>query len=297
MNKKGGYYFKKGWVEGHFVYRKMNFTQKLSFLVYLLISFVGKCIIFTRPFFAIADENVGKMVSETRELNLSEAFHGTNNPKKYFGLLGTYFVRDLSILAFVLIGALPYLLYRGVQLDTPDVYNEMMGLIFQIVHYVTAALAFVVGALKYTAAGYVGANLNDAETSDIMFLSRVHNKKVAGTAFWTYFVQGIVVLPFVIGGYIGIYYLNRMGLEFFWPLISVGIVILLVLFSVWFFNVTCLSCIAVRYGSYKDKVILRKPISVKEVAGEELSYAPLFKDEEKELEAISISQMKKKEGK
>ena len=139
MNKKSGYYFKKGWVEGHFVYRKMNFTQKLSFLVYLLISFVGKCIIFTRPFFAIADENVGKMVSETRELNLSEAFHGTNNPKKYFGLLGTYFVRDLSILAFVLIGALPYLLYRGVQLDNPDVYNEMMGLIFQIVHFCYSA--------------------------------------------------------------------------------------------------------------------------------------------------------------
>lgn len=297
MNKKSGYYFKKGRVEAHFVYRNMNFKQKLCFLIYLFVSFVGKLIIFSRPFFAIADENVGKMVSETRDLNLAEAFHGSNNSKKYFALLGTYFVRDLSLAAVAFIGSIPHLMYKGVQLDSPGVYNELIGLIFQIVSLVFIVLAVVIGALRYTAAGYIGANLNDAETSDVMFLARVHNRKVVGTAFWSYFVQAIVILPFIGGGIYGIMFFNRFGMEFFWPLISVGIVLLWILFGVWFFGVTCLSQMTVRYNAYKDRVVLRKPISVKEVSGEELSYAPLYDDEGKELEALSISQMKKREGK
>jgi len=155
MNKKLGYYFKKGWVEGHFVYRKLSFKQKLSLLMYLIVSAIGKLFIFTRPFFAIADENIGKMISETRDISISEAFHGANDPKKYLGLLTSYIVKDLTICVFALISLIPLHMYS---LVTRVPSNSTVVFVYKLLHIVISSLAVIFVSLNYSAVNYVGAN-------------------------------------------------------------------------------------------------------------------------------------------
>lgn len=294
MNKKLGYYFKKGWVEGKFVFARLSFVQKLSLLMYLIVSAIGKILILTRPFFAIADENIGKMISETREYSIAEAFHGVNDPKKYLGLFCTYLFKDLTIGAISFLGFIPLMMYRGGFVTNP---NQFMHVVFIVVHIVISATAIILVSLEYAGAGYVGANLPNCEASDIMYLSKSQLRKHKGKIFLTSFVQFIVTWPLTFAAFYFIAGFNSAGQMIIYPLISLLILFVLLFLNVIWFSKVAICCQTIRYEVYKDNIELRKPIVVKEVAGEEQSFTSLYKDEEKELEAISISQMRKKESK
>lgn len=266
--------------------------------MYLFVSFVGKLVFFLRPFFAIADSNVAKMAAETREFNLAEAFHGSNNPKKYFGLAGAYLVRDLTICMVAFLSYVPLMIYKAQIVNVnSELYNELMDLVLMIIHIAISSIALLVGFINSFAYGFVGANLTDGETSDIMFVARHYSKGIKGRIFWSYFGEYILSVPIVAGGVYGMIYVLGMGQEIWYPLIEIGIWVLVFLLALAWFGVVSLSSLTGRYEVFKAKIPLKKPIVVKEVAGEEPSYVSLFKDDEKDLEAITISQLKKKEGK
>lgn len=294
MNKKTGFYFKKGWSEAGFCYRKLNFKQKLAVLMYLIVSFVGKILFFTRPVFAMADQNLAKMISETRDFEISQAFHGVGEPKRYLSLLGAYFYKDMTLAAVVTIGFIPYWCYHNDLVINP---NEVMDLVLLIVACVIAGIALLVSNMKYAGAGYVGANLADPETNDILYLSRVQMKKNRGKIFRALLRQFFICVPISGGAFFGIVFLNTLDDMFYWPLIGIGILLVLILLNVGIFNKAGIATLTVEYEVYKDAIPLKKTIVIKEVAGDSESYISLFKNDEKDLQVFTIEQMKKKEGK
>lgn len=309
MNKKIGYYFSKGKSEAVFAYRKLSFKNKLSLMMYFLVSFIGKIFFFTRPVFAMADQNIGKMISETRDFSLSQAFHGVNDSKRYLGLLGTYFVKDLTLIGVIALAFFPFLSYGGFEafyseevraVLTERNLNDDMLLVLEIIGIVISSFAVVVSNLDYAGAAYVGAFLPNPETSDILHITKVEMKgsrsKILGQIIVQFLVCGILgVVVFV--GTKHLYKYPDESDMFYWPLIGLGMYLVWIFFTMIWFTRSRLSGLVTRYEIYKDVIVLKKPIAVKEVIGEEEGYASLFKDDEKELEALSISQLKKKEEK
>lgn len=294
MNNKLSYYFSKGNAEASFAYRKLNFKTKFSLMIYFFISFVGKLFLFTRPVFAMADQNIGKMISETRELSLSQAFHGIGDSKKYLSLLGTYFVKDITLAIIFVLSLLPYLMYRTLasywSLDEDMLtFLLILGIVFDVV-------AFVVSNVKYVGAPYVSAFLSKPETSDVLHICKTEMDGKRSRILAQIAVQFLICAPTAIILIVGTAHLYDQGDEIIWPILGLLLYIIWLVMTLFVFTPRRLNGLVQRYEIYSDSISLKKPILIKEVAGSEEAYAALFGEDERELQALSVSNINKKEG-
>ena len=83
-----------------FTLKHYSFKDKLVLVIYVLMSFIGKCIFFIKPVFDVADDNLARMIVETHYLNFPMVFKGIK--KRYGELLLVDTIRSLESLTIFL---------------------------------------------------------------------------------------------------------------------------------------------------------------------------------------------------
>lgn len=136
--------------------------------MYLLTSYLGKSFFLTYPLFALADIRVAKTIYETGEFQLRNSFEDSNSPKKYWTTLLLYFIKNLLLIANIIIffGIGFGLVYAGSKIDILidlDIYY------FGIFFFCIGILAFVVSTtLIYL---YLGPTLYLIQSKDNIGIS------------------------------------------------------------------------------------------------------------------------------
>ena len=293
MNNNFRFYFSKGWRLANFVFKQTSFKTKVALFVYFLISLVGKLFLFTAPIFAVSDSNLGKMLDEIHDFSLSKVFYGAFNGKKYLNLLGGFLIKHLVVGLIFFLCYIPHLM--NMYWFEARTYNEMMSKIFYYGGPILASLISIPVLLGYGPLGYIGANSNDLDVSDFLFLSHASMKKNKFKLFMTYFVE-LLIEGVVVGGLfvLGVYLMTKNDM-FYMQLAGLGVYLVLLAICVFFLNVVALAGVSSRYELFNDIVKIKKSIVIKPIASDSEEYTVLFSDQADDLNAITTSQLKEKE--
>ena len=188
MNRGFGYYFKKSKDLFSFVFRKQKGRGRITFIIYMLASAIGKLFLFTRPIFLVSDQNMANMIVNGHSFAMLKAFHGTR--ERYFKMLFAELVEFFIYFAIVLAMVAPFALFYAhayLGLIVGSVAVGLMG---------TAALitCFVV-SFNYAFVPYVASKNKEIDFSDYLYNSRVSVRGNRGMIF------GIHVVTFLLGDF------------------------------------------------------------------------------------------------
>ena len=113
----------------------------------MLTSYLGKSFFLTYPLFALADIRVAKTIYETGEFQLRNSFEDSNSPKKYWTTLLLYFIKNLLLIANIII------FWDWLWFDAGSKIDILIDLdiyYFGIFFFCIGILAFVVSQPSFT---------------------------------------------------------------------------------------------------------------------------------------------------
>ena len=201
MNRGFGYYFKKSNDVFSFVIRKQKFSNRLSLLIYTVMSFLGKMFLFTRPIFLIADQNMANMMANGHSFVVLKAFHGIK--ERYGKMLLESLVEFFIYLAIALVIFLPISIFL-IGRPMVDVFYIVIFSIAGVAYFV---IAFLV-SLNYSFVPFVASINKDLDFSDYLYNSRISMRGCRGQIFLNgllryllgrFWCDIVLVVAFVIG--------------------------------------------------------------------------------------------------
>ena len=231
--------------------------------------------------------NLAAFVAESRNVCFAKIFQGTTK-KRYVDLLFTELLTDtLIIVAYGLLAALPISL---MMIAGPTTATK-------IVHYILAIGALVpayIFAINVAPAGFIASKTNGLDVSDYLLNSKATMKGNKLAVTLVYVIYDIVIAALAVVLYFAVAHStyfrvssDYIGLIIFAFFVLVAVAYYFVVMRFKIAKVTNL------YLIYRDSAKLSKSIAVKPVAGENLSYAPLFPENKSDVEKLDLN----KEGK
>lgn len=287
MNKRFNFYFSKGFRLAFYSMKKCSFFTKLQLCFYAILSLIGKLIFFLRPIFEIADMNLAAFVAESRNVCFAKIFQGTTK-KRYVDLLFTELLTDtLIVVAYGLLAALPISL---MMIAGPATATK-------IVHYILAIGALVpayIFAINVAPAGFIASKTNGLDVSDYLLNSKATMKGNKLAVTLVYVIYDIVIAALAVVLYFAVAHSTyfRVSSDYIGLIIFAFFVLVAVAyyFVVMRFKVAKVTNL---YLIYRDSAKLSKSIAVKPVAGENLSYAPLFSENPSDVEKLDLNKEEK----
>ena len=284
MQRSFSYYFSMSNDLSKFAFKKLGFLTRIELLVYMTFSFLSKFVFFVRPIFAVADDNIGAMISETHSLCFSKAFEGV--PEKYLKLMLTYFVEDLFTLGFLSIIFWP--------LFVMCFFNREL-IIFHIISTAVlslAVLAVIAKRVKLNMIGFVAAYDNNLSMGDYFYNCRAASGKAARNIIKNEIVYFLIfhVIPVAVMVLSFRFLFLQLFLYTEWDVfIGLGaFVLIFFLYSAWL----------VRFGLVKyttdhliaqDACIKKKCLVAKRIASSKDEYAAVFAQNKADFEKLDIS--------
>ena len=198
MNRGFSYYFKKSKDLFSFVFRKQKGRGRISFVIYVIASTLGKLFLFTRPIFLVSDQNMANMIVNGHSFAILKAFHGTK--ERYLKMLLAEAVEAAIYYAIILAMVAPFALFfanQSIGLIAGPIAVGIMG---------TAALitCFFV-SFNYAFVPFVASKNKDTDFSDYLYNSRISVRGLRGMIF------GINLATFFMGDF---WVMLLMGLPF-----------------------------------------------------------------------------------
>lgn len=277
MERKYSYFFKKASNLNSFTFKKNKSSIFLRAL-YLLVSLVGKIFIFTRPIFAIADNNYLAMIEQTHSFSFLKIFEGTTKKEKYLHLLGFYLIVDVTFISIALPITLPCYFFLNNGHGT-----EVTRTVFTILDF----LPYVIWAIispNLVAVGYLGHKSSTLDISDYFFSSFKATKGFRVPLFFTGLLtlilsSLIVVLPIVLFYQFINIFTNDATMIFTTLVYILMLVIYIFLLTPLYMNFKMAN-----YLYFSEHAIAKKTVTVKQVPGTKVKYAPLFSEDEERKE-------------
>lgn len=272
MKRNYSYYFQKASNLLSFANEKKKGSYFLR-AVYLLVSFVGKLFILTRPIFAVADNNYMAMVEHTHTFSFLKIFEGTTKKGKYLHLLGCYLIAD--IVAVILFFGISYpCIYLINHAPNATVFTKVL---LNVLAYLPILL-FLIFNVHLCPLGYLGSRTSGFNMSDYLYSAISGVKGCRGRLFFTSLLAGAFIfaaigLPYILYKPIYSMFVNDVAVFIF---IGIGIVMFLlyVALSGWFIKIKMAN-----YLYFEDNIVSKKTVVVKQNPGTKVSYSPLFDDE------------------
>ena len=284
MQRSFSHYYSMSKDLSKFAFKKLGFITKLELLVYITLSFLSKFVFFIRPIFAVADDNIGAMISETHSLCFQKAFEGV--PEKYFKLMLTYFVEDLVTLAFFSILFWPlYILC----LFAPDV------LLFHIIATVILSIAVLIALgkrVKFTMIGFVAAYDNNLSMGDYFYNCRTATGKAAGNVIKNEILYFIIfhIFPTAVMTFSFRWLFRREFLYNVWDLyIGFGLFILAFFIYVIWLEKYALVKYTTDHLIAQDACIKKKCMVAKRIPSSKEEYAAVFAQNKADFEKLDIT--------
>ena len=289
MEKSFSFYFSKSKDLSKFAFKKLGFITRLELFVYMILSFLGKWFFFSRPIFAVVDDNIGAMISETHTLCFSKAFEGV--PEKYLKLMLTYLVEDLMTGAFLTVFFLP--LYFACKTHP----YEMIIHIVSTAVLGLAVLFVMIKRIKYTMIGFVAAYDNNLSMGDYFYNCKKASGKAAGNIVKNEIVYFLIfhLIPVALMVYCFRYLYIHQGI--FWTVadlyVGVGALFLCFIFYAFFIEKFALVKYTVDHLNAEDACIKKKCLVAKRVPSSKDEFAAVFANNKADFEKLDIT----KEGK
>ena len=144
------FYSRKAWKHSRVSFKKLGLKQRGLLFVYVITSFFGKLLFFTRPIFSVADENLAEKLNEQKPFSFWSIFDGTLKPEPYRALSLTYFITDLMLFVGLLaIVILPLMMWAFL---VPAVNNRfyLLGFYYGLtIFFVVLGILYVLFSLIY----------------------------------------------------------------------------------------------------------------------------------------------------
>ena len=272
--KKFGFYLRKGFVLAGRATKGKSFFTKLLLGLYLILSFFGKMLFFTRPLFLIADSNLAMMIVEGHDFEFNKLLEGANAKKRYSSLLiSSMLIDGLALIAtLVLVG--PFGIWTISSLWNP----YMPPIIFVVIFAIAAVVLTLIIELCYAPIGFVATKGKDLTAGDVLYLGKEGGAGVKGKVFGSIFVNYLVILiffaiffgiPVFLGynfydeeDYVALF-VNIVDIILFLAFIFVDIFVLsffrlsvkISLYSIFFDNVEAKHVIIAKRGNEKDQFV------------------------------------------
>lgn len=276
-----------------FTFKQYTFKDKFAFVIYVVMSFLGKLLFFTKPIFEIADDNIARMIVETHYINLPKIFEGVS--KKYGKLLIASTIQFFESFSFMfLFFVVPLIAF--IIIDPYIFSNFYFDTILLIIGFVVSIIISIILSVKYWPVTHILLRNSTLSMSDALLIAKLNKKsyvkKIIGARLPFYIVTFLyfaLEVTLIICGANKVLY-NELGDGTFYIIYPI-VIILVNLLWLWISRLYIKKNV-VSYIVYKDALHVSKPIVVKQVCGEKLDYEPLFKDEE-----IDFNVVNKKEAK
>lgn len=144
------FYSRKAWKHSRVSFKKLGLKQRGLLFVYVITSFFGKLLFFTRPIFSVADENLAEKLNEQKPFSFWSIFDGTLKPEPYRALSLTYFITDLMLFVGLLaIVILPVMMWAFL---VPAINNRfyLLGFYYGLtIFFVVLGILYVLFSLIY----------------------------------------------------------------------------------------------------------------------------------------------------
>lgn len=264
-------------------FKKLGFLTRIELLVYITLSFLSKFVFFIRPIFAVADDNIGAMISETHSLCFPKAFEGV--PEKYLKLMLTYFVEDLITFAFLSMLFWPlYILclFNPLYLAFHIAATAILGL---------AVLFVIIKRVKFTMIGFLAAYDNNLSMGDYFYNCRAASGKAVSNVVKNEIVYFLTFHVVPVG--VMVWSFNWLFLERFlykeWDLyIGIGLFVLIFfLYSMWLERYALVKYTTDHLNA-QDACIKKKCIVAKRIASSKDEYAAVFAQNKADFEKLDI---------
>ena len=282
--KNFSFYFKKGLILAKMSLKGKSIFTKLLLGLYLILSFFGKLLFFTRPIFLIADNNLAMMIVEGHDFELNKLFEGVNSKKRYSSvLLANLFVEGI-VLAASIIFVVPFVVWSLI----PNTYNAQVSpLIFVTIFGSAVAVFYFILTIIYSPMGYIAVKGKDLNAGDILFLSKEGSAnakgKVLGISLLNYLIISLILGAFI-GGAIAV--ANILKDEYGMVLIGanfaiLAILILLIIVDVFLLAIFKMAEVISLYSLFYDNV-QAKHIVVTTKGSSSNEYVPIFSDDKED---------------
>ena len=278
-------YYGHGWNIANENLKNINFKEKMFLLGYMILSLLGRIIIFTRPIFEISDNNLVKMMEECHRFSLDKIFEGATDSKTYSQLLFAYIIKFLTILGNLVLYLIPFAAYWGVTI----LFGYAYGSDVIILLYVAQVVSLIVGILcsvfiivmfiYQEPMAYIAQKNLELDASDIMYNS---TSSLKNRGKWNLFATDLItLLIFIVTlavAFFGIYasfsYLGVIGG-------FLALILLFVLIFVFanFYPVLFMAGKCAKHTIIKEVAVVNKIVVVKPVVGDANKVEPLFKSE------------------
>lgn len=144
------FYSRKAWKHSRISFKKLGLKQRGLLFVYVIMSFIGKLLFFTRPIFSVADENLAEKLNEQKPFSFWSIFDGTLKPEQYRALSLTYFITDLMLfVGLIAIVILPVMMWAFL---VPAINNRfyLLGFYYGLtIFFVVLGILYVLFSLIY----------------------------------------------------------------------------------------------------------------------------------------------------
>ncbi len=189
MNRGFSYYFKKSKDLFSFVFRKQRGRGRMSFIIYMIASAIGKLFLFTRPIFLISDQNMANMVVNGHSFAVLKAFHGTK--ERYLKMLLAEAVEYAIYFAIIFTMVAPFAL-----LFANQNFGYIIAPIALSVMGTAALITCFFVSFNYAFVPFVASKNKDIDFSDYLYNSRISVRGLRGMIF------GIDIVTFLLGDFL-----------------------------------------------------------------------------------------------
>ena len=287
--KKFGFYFKKGFVLAKMAMKGKSLFTKLLLGLYLILSFLGKICVFTRPIFLIADSNLAMMIVEGHDVEINKLFEGINSKKRYSSLLlSCMFIDGIAIVTMLLL-VVPFILWQNISPDHPLFNSALPPIIFVAIFAIAAAALLIVFNVVYAPAGFVTCKGKDLTSGDVLYLAKEGSAaikgKIVGLFIANYLLLLLVVgifvaIPFVLGNLI---FNENDEVALFVNFVILADILLFAVVDVFFLSSIRLSIKVSYYSLFFDSVEAKHVIIAKKSTLKD-TFIPLFSDDKETKE-------------
>ena len=291
MEKK--HYFTKSKNILKYTLARYNFLTKIQLTIYSVISIIGKIIFFTRPIFEVSDNNLARMIVETRFISISKVFEGVK--ERYLSLLLNSLIQNLKLLGVVVIVSLPVII--GCLIAYPLAFMEDGGEVitaFFLASFI--ALGVILGYLlriKHYGVAYCLTINPSFSLADAMENSHYGVKGYRWSIILSKVLIFLIFAVLVLFSVLPIVLYNEVYIKNMPNVFLMVMLLIFVAFSLlsviycFFISRFYLILLVKNYLVYKENISEARPIIVRPLAGEKEDYEPLFVDSSKDISLIN----------
>ena len=261
------------------VFKKLSALDKILLGLYFLGSLIGKLIFFIRPVFLIADQNIGLMISETHDLEISKIFEGVNNKRRYSSLLLSNLFIDIIALGLLVALVVPFAIYLPFSYRTG---TQVLAISLMSFGGVVTSIVATIVILAYLPQGFVTAKGSNLSAGDVLLLSKHASKGNKGKIFLIYFLNYLIISAVLSLVIVMCYFFWRSStLSNRW-IFAIVIVVVLLIYSM--LELLLFPHIKVRaevslYCLYQDAVEAKHIVIAKRNSADKEEYIAVFTDD------------------